>query len=63
MAQPAPDFDRDWNRLDYRIPKQGIPWYVVVLGITAVALAVLTVVGFWIASTAAPQLPGTPVPY
>lgn len=55
MAQ-APNYGSDWDRTDYRVPKRGIPWYAIVLGITAIALVVLTIVGFWIASTAAPQL-------
>ncbi len=57
MTYPAPDYRSQWDRTDYRIPKKGVPWYAVVLGITAIALVVLTIVGFWIAGAAAPQLP------
>jgi hypothetical protein len=53
MTYPAPDYRPDWNLRD-AIPKRGIPWYVFVLGIAAVAVVVLTVVGFWIAGSAAP---------
>ena len=53
----APNYGSHWERYDYRVPKRGIPWYAIVLGITAVALIVLTIAGFWIAGTAAPQLP------
>jgi hypothetical protein len=58
MTYPAPDFPSQWERDDYRIPKKGIPWYAVILGITAIALVVLTILGFWIASSSVPQLPG-----
>jgi hypothetical protein len=48
MSQPVPGYDR-WQRDDDAIPKQRMPWYVLVLGIAAVAILVLTIVGFWIA--------------
>jgi hypothetical protein len=54
MTYPAPEYRSQWDRRDYRVPKKGIPWYVVLLGITAIALVVLTVVGFWIASSSVP---------
>ena len=54
MTQPAPDYRSQWDRLDYTIPKRGVPWYVVVLGIAAIAVLILTVMGFWIAGSAAP---------
>jgi hypothetical protein len=53
----APNYGSEWDRADYRVPKRGIPWYAIVLGITALALVVLTIVGFWIAGSAAPELP------
>jgi hypothetical protein len=57
MTHPAPEYRSQWDRADNRIPKKSVPWYAVVLGITAIALVVLTVLGFWIASSSVPQLP------
>ena len=55
MRSPAPDYRSQWDQLDYKIPKRAIPWYVVVLGIAAIAVLVLTAVGLWIAGSAVPM--------
>jgi hypothetical protein len=54
MTYPAPDYRPRW---DDAIPKRSIPWYVVVLGIAAIAVLVLTALGFWIAGSVAPTPP------
>jgi hypothetical protein len=54
MTYPAPDYRPRW---DDSVPTRGIPWYVVVLGIAAIAVLVLTAVGFWIAGSVAPAPP------
>jgi hypothetical protein len=56
MSQPVPGYG-PWQSDDVRIPKRGVPWYVIVLGLTAIAVLVLAVVGFWIAGSTIPRLP------